>query len=357
MSMIKIYYQPTGGISFLPEIRDLGEIKVFGCSTPEEYANGAVLFNSTANAPRLLAEEIKSFRPDFVFVESVDAPLLIRALQRARLVYAGPIVGFYGDALISSVTLDTLGRVGRYLNLLLVVDKPAESALRARRVNAEFTLQPAAASIYKYDPSATKVYDIVMTGRPAGIPGTSGTTQRIELARLFSKKSSFAVFGSADWQQYGLKPMGWVDEYQLSKIYNQTKIVLSCDAVIDLQCFTSVRTYNVMCCGAFLLIRKFLGIEDIFTNKKHLVWYETNEEAETLANYYLDHDRERQEIALAGMEYVHQRALKPDLFKVWMCCNSKWEQPSRLVQAGDSFWLLQTMFAYSLVGLVGKLRR
>jgi hypothetical protein len=70
------------------------------------------------------------------------------------------------------------------------------------------------------------------------------------------------------------------------------------------------------------LIRKFSGIEDLFTNHKHLVWYETNEEAEKLAAYYLGHEEEREKIALEGMKYVHENALNTNLFLKWLNTDS-----------------------------------
>jgi len=351
--MMKIYCQPNGGISFIPDIQDLGDLKIFGCSTPADYNDGAVLYNSTPNAPTVIVQEIEIFHPDFVFIETFS-PLMVAGLQRVRTIYKRPIVGFWGDCVTNAHTLNVLARAGRYCDLLLVVDKPAELALRAKGVNAEFTLQPAAGSIYKYEPDAKKIYDLVMAGNPYTPQRKTNATQRVELARLFSKRPGFAVFGREDWFKYGIDTKGWVNEYKLAKIYNQTKIVLSCDYIIDRLYFTSVRTYNVMCCGAFLLIRKFLGIEDLFVNKKHLVWYETNEEAEMLVDYYLAHEEERQEIAHAGMEYVHQKALKHDLFSMWMSrvYNSQCKQLSAVTRMGDSFWLMGNYAKSSLLQLV-----
>lgn len=297
------------------------------------------MIHNTKNAPKIFVDEIRDFKPDIVLIETFSWEML-EGLRRVRAFYKGPIVGFWGDCVIDRYMLMKLMRAGKYCNLLLVVDKPAEIALRAKGVNAEFTMQPASAHIYKYEPDTKKEYDIVVAGNAYSSGRMKNAMQRIELVRLFSKRSGFALFGDDSWLQYGVKPIGWVNEYELAKRYNRAKIVLSCDSVIDKLYFTSVRTYNVMCCGAFLLIRKFSGIEDIFTNHKHLVWFETSEEAEELADYYLDHDNERQKIALTGMDYVKEKALGCDLYKKWICREYETMQISEGTRVVDLFLVM-----------------
>lgn len=242
-----------------------------------------------------------------------------------------------------------LRSAGKYCNLLLVVDKPAELALRTSGINAEFTMQPASAHIYKYEPDTKKEYDIIMAGNAYSSNRMKNAMQRVELVRIFSKRHDFALFGDDSWLQYGIKPIGWINEYELVKKYNQTKIVLSCDSVIDKLYFTSIRTYNVMCCGAFLLIRKFSGIEDLFTNHKHLVWFETNQEAEELADYYLAHDNERNKIALSGMEYVKKKSLNYEMFKKWIFQEYENKQISEITRIFDFFWVMANRILLKLV--------
>jgi hypothetical protein len=64
------------------------------------------------------------------------------------------------------------------------------------------------------------------------------------------------------------------------------------------------RLVNSMGSGAFYLTRYFLGLEDFFQNKKHLVWFKSIPEAVSLAKYYMEHDEERQSIAAAGRQEI-----------------------------------------------------
>lgn len=343
---MKIYYQYNGGIGSVPVIKDLGELKVFAHSIGN--IDGNILIHSTQNAPKIFVDEIRDFQPDLILIETFTWEM-IEGLRRVRAFYKGPIVGFWGDCVIDRYMLIKLRSAGKYCNLLLVVDKPAELALRTSGINAEFTMQPASAHIYKYEPDTKKEYDIIMAGNAYSSNRMKNAMQRVELVRIFSKRHDFALFGDDSWLQYGIKPIGWINEYELVKKYNQTKIVLSCDSVIDKLYFTSIRTYNVMCCGAFLLIRKFSGIEDLFTNHKHLVWFETNQEAEELADYYLAHDNERNKIALSGMEYVKKKSLNYEMFKKWIFQEYENKQISEITRIFDFFWVMANRILLKLV--------
>jgi len=46
--------------------------------------------------------------------------------------------------------------------------------------------------------------------------------------------------------------------------------------------------------------------ELLFEDKKHLRYFDTEEEFFELADWYLKHEDERRKIADAGMEYMHQ---------------------------------------------------
>lgn len=64
------------------------------------------------------------------------------------------------------------------------------------------------------------------------------------------------------------------------------------------------RIWDVLGCGGFLLTNYQSEIPDYLEIGKHLVAYETIEEACELTEYYLSHDEEREEIAQQGYEFV-----------------------------------------------------
>ena len=59
-----------------------------------------------------------------------------------------------------------------------------------------------------------------------------------------------------------------------------------------------------MASGCFFATRYFPGLETLFENGKHLVWFDTHDEAISLIKHYLADDAAREKIALAGRQQV-----------------------------------------------------
>jgi hypothetical protein len=71
--------------------------------------------------------------------------------------------------------------------------------------------------------------------------------------------------------------------------------------------YTSNRLYNILSSKGFCLTMWFPGIEEIFENHKHLVWFRTPEEAVDLAKFYLARPEDRMQIQEAGyQEYTEK---------------------------------------------------
>lgn len=67
-------------------------------------------------------------------------------------------------------------------------------------------------------------------------------------------------------------------------LYNESPFCLSISP--QAAGYTSNRTYNILSSGGFCLILWFPGIERLFENHKHLVWFDTPEEAYEIVEYY-----------------------------------------------------------------------
>lgn len=105
-------------------------------------------------------------------------------------------------------------------------------------------------------------------------------------------------------------------------LYNNTKFNLSIS--IPKKGYTSNRTYNILSSGGFCLIRYFPGIEDLFKNHKHLVWFKTVKEAIELIDYYKKHEKERQQIAKNGYElYKEKHTPRHRLENIMDICRGK----------------------------------
>jgi hypothetical protein len=96
----------------------------------------------------------------------------------------------------------------------------------------------------------------------------------------------------------------YVTGTRFSKVCSGAKISLGF-GVDNVKYYTSwPRLVNSLASGVVYLTRYFPGLEDFFTNHRHLVWFNTIPEAVELAKHYLTHDRERGVIAGAAIEEV-----------------------------------------------------
>jgi len=88
-------------------------------------------------------------------------------------------------------------------------------------------------------------------------------------------------------------------------IYNMTPISIAISP--QMEGYTSNRLYNILSSGGFCLTLWFPGIEDLFENKKHLVWFKSPEEMKELIEYYLKHPKKRDKIAKAGKKLYDEK--------------------------------------------------
>lgn len=86
--------------------------------------------------------------------------------------------------------------------------------------------------------------------------------------------------------------------YDMSDIYSKVPISLSIS--MPFRGYTSNRLYNILAAGGFAFSLYYPEMELQFENKKHLVWFNSEQEAKELATYYLNKPKERAKIARAG---------------------------------------------------------
>ncbi|HKY40782.1 MAG TPA: glycosyltransferase [Polyangiaceae bacterium] len=87
-------------------------------------------------------------------------------------------------------------------------------------------------------------------------------------------------------------------EASLPALYSSARYVLSTSPLAP--GYTSVRTYSILACGGLMLLQRFPGCEDLFTDGEHAVLFDTADELD-LKLARLDADAvERQRIAANG---------------------------------------------------------
>lgn len=90
---------------------------------------------------------------------------------------------------------------------------------------------------------------------------------------------------------------------EMPRVFRQSKINLN-TTMRTIRTGLSQRIWDVLGCGGFLLTNYQSEIPENLEIGKHLVAYESIEEACELIDYFLSHDDEREEIARQGYEYV-----------------------------------------------------
>ncbi len=92
--------------------------------------------------------------------------------------------------------------------------------------------------------------------------------------------------------------------HDMAKIYSQSKIVFNESTRGDL----NMRVFEAISCGRLLLTDRIgNGLEELFTDKKHLVIYDDYDDLVAKARYYLNNQEERELIASNGRQEAHYK--------------------------------------------------
>jgi len=98
---------------------------------------------------------------------------------------------------------------------------------------------------------------------------------------------------------------------KMAEVYSQSRIGFNYSIQNDI----NMRMFEVIGANCLLLTNEIKnnGFEEIFQDRVNCVVYRTPEELFELADYYLGHDREREEIARAGYELSKQHTYQSRL--------------------------------------------
>jgi glycosyltransferase involved in cell wall biosynthesis len=93
--------------------------------------------------------------------------------------------------------------------------------------------------------------------------------------------------------------------FDSSSVISRAKIYVSPTSIWYDEGYVSQKTIEAMSYGTFVLTNNYVGMEDIFgKDGETLVYADTEEEAFDKIQYYLAHDKEREEIATRGQEFI-----------------------------------------------------
>ena len=246
---------------------------------------------------QLLAEQIKAYYPDVVFILSMKY-LEAETVKAIRTVAPNAvIVGRDEDpypeknparlAIAKECDMVVNTSAGRFLQTY----KDAGVKRCAFLPNiCDPDIQ------FRYDVDDRWKADVIFTGK-ATHQRLGETGDRYDLIERISKIPKGRVYGS-----FGVPRVEGLDYfYALSG----AKIVLSINIVNDVQLYHSDRQINTLSCGSFVLSKRVPDTDLLFEDQKHLRYFDTEEEFFEQVDWYLKHEDERQKIAQAGMEHAH----------------------------------------------------
>jgi len=138
--------------------------------------------------------------------------------------------------------------------------------------------------------------DIIFTGK-AEHTRLDRDSQRYEIITSLSSIPGAVVYGA-----FGVPRVEGMDYFYA---ISGAKIGLSINIANDVDLYHSDRFINYISCGTCVLARRVPQTDKLFADKEHVRYFDTKEEFLELAEWYLKNDKQREEIAQAGMAHAH----------------------------------------------------
>jgi len=135
----------------------------------------------------------------------------------------------------------------------------------------------------------SKSYDVVFVG--------TKTTKRFRYVEALRKAGITVVCFGEGWEN------GPVYQAELVDIYCKSRVVLNfCRPGSGF----SIRIFQVMGAGVFLLSEYCSDMEDLFERGVHLDWFKDTQELVEKTHYYLNDNQSLKTISSAGYDFVHK---------------------------------------------------
>jgi len=293
-------------------------------SSPQAQTNIQGIMNSYAKVSTLKVFDYRAFKPRILMNDALVEcatrlqPDLIHigkgeciegeSLRRIKKHTNAVIIHFYGD--YRPEPQPWVIDLAAYADITLLHHQDPELIQKHRNAGIRkigFWWPGANANTMQQQPRTPKDQDIAFMGNNADfLPGHHDRRQIIEA--ILKNGFRLHVYGKG-WEYLAAHPNFkqhvFVNNQEFARACIRSKITLGFDPVNDVYMYASWRRpLNSMASGAFHLARYFPGLETVFQNRKHLVWFQSIPEALELIDYYLIHDDEREKIALAGQKEV-----------------------------------------------------
>ena len=247
-------------------------------------------------ATRFLTARLSRHKPDLIFIYQKDVPKGILS----KIPRAIPRAVFYGD--FRDQPDPGVVEVAKKCDFFFTAVRAQVLMFAKVGVKNGIYLRPGCDPTDHFPVSPVSKYsgDVAFIGKPH-------SEDRLSLMESISQRFQLKLYGKG-WQGEFAGRVVIRDVYpkQYRAICASTKIMLGIDARDDVDLCFSNRTWITLGCGGFLLTRYVPGLEEIFENHKHLVWYCSQEECLELIEHYLEKEIQRCRIATEGCCYVHK---------------------------------------------------
>jgi spore maturation protein CgeB len=243
-----------------------------------------------------LAPLIEAFRPDHIHLGGSvkNGVITPEFLARTKTDMGCTISVFHGDARDSAYHRDLSGVVDH----IYVNNKTHIRQNRSRGLE-NFFYMPCGTDTEVFRPvKSEKIYDLLFVGN-------NNSRSRLNLLQKIHNRFDLWLAGK-DWEETGFNVLPQAYGPDFSRLVGQAKILIGLidDAWIHLEACFSNRVVNTLACGGFLVQRYTPGLESVFDNHEHLVWYQTEEELFSLIDRYLPDPVERERIGDQGRKQV-----------------------------------------------------
>lgn len=287
---LRIFYidhfaQDNSNTYWLEAFRKFGKVKVFD------------ILRETKSS---LKKKIIKFCPHHIHlggsVKNYMVPLDI--LTKIKNEMGSTISVFYGDAKYSPYHL----KLSNIVNYIYISNK-SHIKLNKKKgaINFKYMPCPTTSKEFKHY-RLNKIYDLIFIGNHSLI-----NAKRLPLLKKLAGQYNLKVFGNY-WKNTGINYAKPVYGKQFSKICSKSKI---CVGLLDpsfskLEAYFSNRLVNTLATKSFYIGPYTPKLEEVFTNRKHLVWYKSEKELIKLINYYLKKKKQREKIAVEGQKKVYK---------------------------------------------------
>jgi spore maturation protein CgeB len=272
---------------------------VFECTHVDWVLYGR---NST-ELQRLIIHNVEELRPDYVFLHIQDGDVVTidtikNISQKAK------VINWTGD--VRHPIPEHYLLIGREIFLTLFSNLSDVETARAKGINADFL------QVGFDDTKFTPAGPVNKNYQPILFLGSDYTNSinfplsklRLEMVNVLKKE-----FG----QYFGIYGTGWKEANGIITSYEEEAIAYrSCKIAINLSHFSykkysSDRLFRILGSGTFCLTHHYPLIEEDFADGRHLVVWRDFYQLIDQIYFYLNHEEDRNEIALRGCAKAHYK--------------------------------------------------